>query len=83
MQVRAFVPRQHIAILPGSDFGDDPAELTLRMSTSYLYALNDEEGEKVLATYARNLQPFDFLKQACPRVLEMGERLKVFVQSLG
>jgi len=73
---------EHIAILPGSDFGDDPAELTLRMSTSYLYALNDEEGEKVLATYARNLQPFDFLKQACPRVLEMGERLKVFVGSL-
>jgi aspartate aminotransferase len=74
---------EHIASLPGSDFGADPKELTLRLATSYLYALTDDETDALLATYHQNLPPDQFLKQVCPRVIEVGERFRAFVESLG
>jgi aspartate/methionine/tyrosine aminotransferase len=73
---------EHIATLPGSDFGANPHDLTLRVATSYLYALSDEEGETMLATYQKNLSPEQFLKQACPNVIEVGERFRAFVGAL-
>ena len=73
---------EHIATLPGSTFGADPKKLTLRLSTSYLYALTDEEGEAMLSTYQENLPPNQFLQKACPKVLEVGERFRVLVESL-
>ncbi len=71
------------ATLPGSDFGADPLDLTLRLSTSYLYAKTDADAEAVLDAYQNNLPPADLLQQTCPDVLEMGERLKKFVAELG
>jgi aspartate/methionine/tyrosine aminotransferase len=73
---------EHIATLPGSDFGTGPQDLTLRLSTSYLYALSDEAGQAMLATYQKNLLPDQFLKETCPRVIEVGERFKALVESL-
>ena len=74
---------EHIASLPGSDFGADPKALTLRLATSYLYALTDDETDALLTTYHQNLPPDEFLKAACPRVIEAGERFKALVESLG
>lgn len=74
---------EHIASLPGSDFGADPHDLTLRLATSYLYALTDEAAEAMLTIYAKNLPVDQFLQEACPHVIEVGERLKSFVASLG
>ncbi len=74
---------EHIATLPGSAFGADPQELTLRLSTSYLYALTDEEGEAMLSSYQENLPSDQFLQKACPKVLEVGERFRALVGSLG
>jgi aspartate/methionine/tyrosine aminotransferase len=73
---------EHIAALPGSDFGADPDELTLRIATSYLYGLTDDEAETVLAAYQKNLSPDQFLAAACPRVIEVGERFKALVQNI-
>lgn len=73
---------EHIATLPGSDFGDDPRNLCLRMATSYLYALNDDEAEAVINSYDNRQSPRQFLQEACPRVIEIGERLKAFVKGL-
>jgi aspartate/methionine/tyrosine aminotransferase len=74
---------EHIAALPGSDFGVEPHDLTLRVATSYLYALTDEEGETMLAAYHKNLPPEQFLKEACPNVIEVGERFRALVGALG
>lgn len=73
---------EHIAALPGSDFGVDPQELTLRLATSYLYALTEEEGEAMLETYQKNLPLEQFLREACPGVIAAGEKFKAFVGSL-
>lgn len=74
---------EYIASLPGSDFGADPHDLTLRLATSYLYALTEAEAEAMLATYHKNLSPEQFLQEACPRVIQVGERFKSFIASLG
>jgi aspartate/methionine/tyrosine aminotransferase len=73
---------EHMATLPGSDFGADPADLTLRLSTSYLYALTDEDAERMLALYQTNPKRDQFLQEACPKVVEVGQRFKIFVDSL-
>jgi len=73
---------EHLASLPGSDFGADPADLTLRLATSYLYAFSDVEAESLLSTFHQDLPSEEFLKAACPRVIEVGERFKYFIASL-
>ena len=74
---------EHIASLPGSDFGADPADLTLRLATSYLYALTEAEGEAMLDTFKQGLNRIQFLQAACPQVIEVGERFQVLVEALG
>ncbi|MDX1521991.1 MAG: aminotransferase class I/II-fold pyridoxal phosphate-dependent enzyme [Anaerolineae bacterium] len=73
---------EHIATLPGTDFGANPNELTLRLATSYLYALDDADGETLLATYRQGLPRDQFLQAACPKVIEVGERFRSFITSL-
>ncbi len=73
---------EHIAALPGSAFGAPPQDLTLRLATSYLYALTDEEGEAMLAAYDKNQPATPFLEQFCPNVIEVGQRFKALVESL-
>jgi aspartate/methionine/tyrosine aminotransferase len=73
---------EHIAALPGSDFGAAPHDLTLRLATSYLYALTEEEGEAILTTFRKNLSPDQFLREACPNVIAVGEKFKAFMASL-
>ncbi len=73
---------EHIAALPGSTFGANPQDLSLRLSTSYLYALTDEEGQKMLDAYQQNLPIEQFLKETCPHVIAVGEKFKTLVESL-
>lgn len=73
---------EHIATLLGSDFGANPQDLTLRLSTSYLYALTDAEGEAILNSFDKNIPRDQFLQEACPKVIEVGERFKALVESL-
>jgi len=73
---------EHMATLPGSDFGADPQDLTLRLSTSYLYAFTDEAGEAMLSAFRQQLPTEQFLQQACPAVIEVGEKFKALVASL-
>lgn len=74
---------EHIATLPGSDFGAEPGDLTLRLATSYLYALTETDGEAMLATFGRGLPADQFLREACPRVIEVGEKFRALVRALG
>lgn len=74
---------EQIAALPGSDFGDAPHHLRLRLATSYLYGLNDTQAEEVLAIYQQGLSPLEFVERACPRLVEVGERFRSFVRGLG
>jgi len=69
----------HIATLPGDDFGADPLDLTLRLSTSYLYALTDADGEAMLATFARQLPLEQFLQETCPNLLLAADKFKEFI----
>ncbi len=71
-----------IATLPGGDFGAPGTALTLRMATSYLYALTDTEGDQLFELFAQNLPRDEFLQAACPKVLEVGERFKTLVEGL-
>lgn len=73
---------EHIATLPGSDFGAAPTDLTLRLSTSYLYAFTDEAGEAMLAAFQENLPTEEFLQKTCPGIVEVGEKFKALVESL-
>jgi aspartate aminotransferase len=73
---------EHIATLPGPDFGDAPQNLTLRLSTSYLYALDDGDAEAVLKVYETTAGAADFLPQACPRVIEVAGQWRAFAQGL-
>ena len=73
---------EHIAALPGSTFGANPQDLTLRLSTSYLYALTDEAGEAMLSAFNTDLAPHQFLQNTCPRVIEAGQKFKALVESL-
>ncbi len=72
----------HIAALPGTDFGAKPESLTLRLSTSYLYALSDDEGWAMLNAYNPDIPRDDYVRQNCPNVVEVCERLQAFVQAL-
>ena len=80
---RLLLDEAQIATLPGSDFGDAPEQLRLRLASSYLYALTDAESQAVLDTYRPDLPADSFLHTACPRVIEVGERFRQFVDGLG
>jgi len=72
----------HLATLPGSDFGAKPSDLTLRLATSYLYALTEAEAENLLTVYQQNLPREEFLRQACPNVVATCESFKSLVAGL-
>ncbi|MFQ5857434.1 MAG: pyridoxal phosphate-dependent aminotransferase [Anaerolineae bacterium] len=71
-----------IATLPGTAFGARAGDLSLRLSTSYLSAQDDAHAEAVLAAYAEMPGTVEFVRSACPDVLEVGRRFGAFVESL-
>ncbi len=79
---RFLLDEAYIATLPGSDFGAAPEDLTLRLATSYLYGFSDEEGAAMLSLFEADVSPQEFLQQACPQVIEVGERFRGIVEAL-
>lgn len=71
-----------IATLPGTAFDANPEDLSLRLSTSYLSAQDDAHAEAVLAAYAEMPDSVEFVRSACPDVLEVGRRVRAFVEML-
>jgi aspartate/methionine/tyrosine aminotransferase len=82
-QLADFLLNRHfMASLPGSDFGVSGDELTLRLSTSYLHGFTDAEGWAMLETYRRHLSRDQFVKEACPAVIEVAQKFADIIHSL-
>ncbi len=74
---------ESLAALPGSEFGADPGDLSLRLSTSCLHTLAEATADEVLALGAERLPPGRRMARACPRVVEVAALLCEFVGELG
>ena len=62
-------------MLPGSDFGLQQELFITRI------AFVDFEGKKALELIRyKNLQSYDFLKTACPKIIEGIEKLKKWIK---
>ena len=57
-----------IATLPGSVFGDDPENLCLRISSSYLDMETDEAAQKILDNYNDAADEISFINDHHPRL---------------
>ena len=64
-----------IATLPGSAFGDDPENLCLRISSSYLDMETDESAQKILDIYNDGTDEKSFINDHHPR-------LKLFISKM-
>ena len=64
-----------IATLPGSAFGDDPENLCLRISSSYLDMETDEAAQKILDIYNDGTDEKSFINDHHPR-------LKLFISKM-
>ena len=64
-----------IATLPGSAFGDDPENLCLRISSSYLDMETDESAQKILDIYNDGTDERSFINDYHPR-------LKLFISKM-
>ena len=73
---------QQIATLPGSDFGSAPHHLALRLATSQLHTLSEENAERVLALAEPQVPDEEFRRAACPDLEAADDRLARFVKSL-
>ncbi len=71
-----------IAALPGTAFGARAGDLSLRLSTSYLSARDDAHAEAVLAAYTETPGTVEFVRSACPDVLEVGRRFQTFLENV-
>ncbi len=80
---RMLLEEEGIATLPGSDFGSDPHDLAVRLSTSQLHALGDESVDRVLALAGEGVPDEEFRRAACPELEEVSERLTRFIGTLG
>ena len=71
-----------IAVLPGSAFGDDSGELTLRLSSSYLDVGTDEQAAALPAAFADDPDPERFMQQHHPETRAVVHRFADFIGSL-
>lgn len=73
----------HVASLPGSAFGAASQDLSLRLSTSYLYAFTDDEGWRMLNNFDPTQPRDEYVVQNCSGVVEACQNISAFVKSLG
>jgi aspartate aminotransferase len=71
-----------IVALPGSAFGDDPGELTLRFSTSFLDVGTDEQAAGIVAAFEDDPDPERFIQNYHPETRTVVERFADFIGSL-
>ncbi len=74
--------KYELATLPGTVFHEDPNQLTLRLSTSYLDMETDEKAAAVLAAFYSQQDESLFIKQHHPRLQGAIDQLTVFIQEL-
>jgi aspartate/methionine/tyrosine aminotransferase len=72
----------HIATLPGSAFGDDPKNLCLRLSSSFLDMETDEQAQEILDAYREENDPKIFMEKHHPRTVLFLEKMSKFIAEL-
>lgn len=72
-----------ISSLPGTAFGVDERELSLRLASSYLDMETDAKAEAILAAYRTIPDPTVLMAEHHPSTLEAVQRLRRFVEGLG
>ena len=75
--------QESVATLPGSEFCADPADLSLRLSTSCLHGLSEATAGDVLSLHAEQLPPERLVARAAPRVVEVAALFGQFIAALG
>lgn len=71
-----------ISSLPGTAFGVDECELSLRLASSYLDMETDEKAQALLDAYRANPDPEELMAEHHPNTLEAVQRLGRFVTDL-
>ena len=71
-----------IATLPGIAFGDDPENLCIRLSTSYLDMETDERAQHILDIFNSDIDPKTFMKDHHPRMNHFLSRMDDFLSTL-
>jgi hypothetical protein len=74
--------RYSIATLPGSAFGDDPKNLCLRLSTSFLDMETYEQAQKILDAYSEENDPKLFMEIHHPRTSLFLEKMRKFIAEI-
>lgn len=74
--------KYELATLPGSVFHEDPNQLTLRLSTSYLDMETDEKAHAILDAFRSEQDEKVFIEKHHPRLKRAVEKLAAFIQDL-
>jgi aspartate/methionine/tyrosine aminotransferase len=74
--------KYELATLPGTVFHEDPKQLTLRLSTSYLDMETDEKAAAILPAFQSQPDEKLFIEQHHPRLQGALNQLTVFIQDL-
>ena len=74
--------RHKIATLPGSAFGDDPENLCLRISSSYLDMETDETAKKILDIYNDGTDEKSFINDHHPRLKLFLSKMNDFLNTI-
>ena len=74
--------RHKIATLPGSAFGDDPENLCLRISSSYLDMETDEAAKKILDIYNDGADEKSFINDHHPRLKLFLSKMNDFLNTI-
>ncbi|MFQ6678354.1 MAG: pyridoxal phosphate-dependent aminotransferase [Fidelibacterota bacterium] len=71
-----------IASLPGSAFGDNPENLALRLSTSFLDMETDEQAAQIVKAYEMDNNPNSFIQNHHPRVALFLKKMSEFFSKI-
>ena len=74
--------KHKIATLPGSAFGDDPENLCLRISSSYLDMETDETAKKILDIYNDGTDEKSFINDHHPRLKLFLSKMNDFLNTI-
>ncbi len=79
---RHLLDEWQIATLPGADFGTPPAELSLRLSTSYVDLETDQKAAKMIELAEQGITAEQLVRDYHPGLQEVLARLRSFLSSL-
>lgn len=79
---RHLLDKYQLAALPGTAFGAPGADLSLRLSTSYLDMESDAQADALLTAYRANPDPAAFMASAHPATAQAIARFRQFIADL-